>query len=87
MDYLNEIKEIWSMVLDKMKQKFSSTAMNLWFGDAEITSFVNNTLTINAASEFKMQIIREKYVSQLEEIFEEFMGFHVSIEVVSKAPP
>ena len=34
-----------------------------------------------------MQIIKEKYISQIEEIFEEFMGFHVSIEVVSKNAP
>lgn len=84
MDYLAEIKEIWSMVLDKMKQKFSSTAMNLWFGDIEIISFENNTLTISAGSEFKMQIIKEKYVSNLEEIFVEFMGFEINISVVSK---
>ena len=87
MDYLDEIKEIWSMVLDKMRQKFSSTAVNLWFGDAQIVSFANNTLTINAASEFKMQIIKEKYISQIEDIFEEFMGFRIPIQVVANNAP
>jgi chromosomal replication initiator protein len=87
MDYLDEIKEIWSMVLDKMRQKFSSTAVNLWFGDAQIVSFANNTLTINVASEFKMQIIKEKYASQIEDIFEEFMGFRIPIQVVANSSP
>ena len=83
MNYLNEIKEIWSMVLSKMREKFSATAVNLWFGDAEIISFSNNILTISASSEFKMQIINEKYITHIEEIFEEFMGFKIPIKVIS----
>ena len=84
MDYLAEIKEIWSMVQDKMKQQLGTTAMNLWFGDVEIISFSNYTLTLMTSTEFKMQIIKEKYLSQLEEIFKDLMGFHISIEVISK---
>ena len=83
MDFLTEIKEIWSMVQDKMKQKLSSTAMDLWFGDIEIISFSENTLTMETTSEFKMNIIKDKYVSQLEEIFTDFMGFPIKIVVIS----
>ena len=84
MDYIKEINEIWSMVQDRMKQQISITAMNLWFGDIEITSFSGNTLTLTASSEFKQQIITEKYLSQLEELFDEFMGFDIKISVLSK---
>ena len=86
MDFLREIKEIWSMVQDTMKQKLSTTAMNLWFGDIEIISFSENTLTMATTSEFKMNIIKDKYVSQLEEIFTDFMGFPIKIEIESKNP-
>ena len=86
MDFLSEIKEIWSMVQDRMKQKLSTTAMNLWFGDVEIISFSENTLTMATTSEMKMKIIKEKYVPQLEEIFTEFMGFQIKIVVESKNP-
>ena len=75
MDYLKEIKEIWSLVQDSMKQQLSSTAMNLWFGDIEIISFSENSLTMATTSEFKMKIIKDKYLSQLEELFSDFMGF------------
>ena len=68
------------------KQKLSSTAMNLWFGDIEIISFSENTLTMETTSEFKMNIIKDKYVSQLEEIFTDFMGFPIKIVVISKNP-
>lgn len=86
MDFLREIKEIWSMVQDRMKQQLSTTAMNLWFGDIEIISFSENTLTMATTSEFKMNIIKDKYVPQLEEIFTDFMGFQIKIIVESKNP-
>ena len=86
MDYLAEIREIWSMVQDKMKQQLGTTAMNLWFGDIEIISFSNYTLTLMTSTEFKMQIINEKYLSQLEDIFKDLMGFSIKIVVVSKNP-
>ena len=86
MDFLKEIKEIWSMVQDRMKQQLSSTAMNLWFGDIEIISFSENTLTMATTSEFKMNIIKDKYIAQLEEIFTDFMGFRIKIVVESKNP-
>ena len=84
MDYLKEINEIWSLVQDSLKQQLSSTAMNLWFGDLEIISFSGNTLTMETTSEFKMKIIKEKYVDQLEEIFSEFMGFDINIVISAK---
>ena len=86
MDFLREIKEIWVMVQDNMKQQLSSTAMNLWFGDIEITSFSNDTLTMTTSTEFKMNTIKEKYLSQIESLFEEFMGFRIKIEVKFRNP-
>ena len=86
MDYLKEIKEIWSLVQDSMKQQLSSTAMNLWFGDIEIISFSENSLTMATTSEFKMKIIKDKYLSQLEELFSDFMGFKINVIVESKNP-
>jgi len=84
MDYLNEIKEIWSMVQDKMKQQLGTTAMNLWFGDIDITSFSDYTLTLTTSTEFKKKIINEKYLDQVKALFEDFMGFPINIVVDAK---
>ena len=76
MDYLNEINEIWSMVKGQIKQKIGTTAMELWFGDAEITSFSDdNILTLVAGSDFKKKIITDRYLSDLEALFKEFCQF------------
>ena len=83
MDYLNEINEIWSMVKEQVRQKIGTTALDLWFGDAEITSFSDdNVLTIAAGTDFKKKIITDRYLSELEGLFKEFMGFEIKINVV-----
>ncbi len=87
MDYLQGIEEIWSMVKEKMSQKISTTAVNLWFGNSPVVSFENNNLTIGVDSEFKKSIICGKYIPLLEETFEEIMGFHVSISIDALPAP
>ena len=86
MDYLNEINEIWSMVKNKIKQKIGNTAMELWFGDAEITSFSDdNIITLIVGSDFKKKIIIERYLGELEAQFKEFMGFDIKFDIESKS--
>ena len=86
MDYLNEINEIWSMVKNQIKQKIGNTAMELWFGDAEITSFSDdNVITLIAGSDFKKKIIIERYLTELEALFKEFMGFDIKFDIRSKS--
>lgn len=81
MNYLDEITEIWSMVKERMRQKLSLVAMDLWFGDITIKSFKDNTLTLVTPSTFKQNIICDKYKNQLEELFEEFMGFEIIVNI------
>ena len=86
MDYLNEINEIWSMVKNQIKHKIGNTAMELWFGDAEITSFSDdNVITLIAGSDFKKKIIIERYLTELEALFKEFMGFDIKFDIRSKS--
>ena len=86
MDYLNEINEIWSMVKGQIKQKIGTAPMELWFGDSEITSFSDdNILTLVAGTDFKKKIITDRYLSDLEALFKEFMGFEIKIDVESKS--
>ncbi len=86
MDYLNEINEIWSMVKNRIQQKLGVTAMNLWFGDAEIVSFSDdNVLKLAVGTDFKKKIITERYTPEIETLFKEFMGFDIKIEVESKS--
>ncbi len=81
MKYVEEIMEIWEMVKDQLKQKLSRTAVDLWFGELLFKSFENNTITFTTTSEFKLGIIKDKYLSMVEEEFENLMGFHINVDV------
>lgn len=72
------------MVQDKMRQQLGTNAMNLWFGDIEISSFSDTTLTLTTSTDFKKKIINEKFLDQLEAGFEDFMGFHIDIAVEAR---
>lgn len=87
MDYIEEISEIWDMVKDRLRQKISRAAVDLWFGELTIESFSNNTLTMSTLSEFKKKIICDKYIGELETLFEEFMGFHISVNIIFTGIP
>lgn len=81
MDYLKEIEEIWSMVKESLSKKISTPVVNLWFGNSSILSYQNDTVTIGVESEFKKERICEKYIPLVEDVFEEIMGFHVTVNI------
>ena len=79
--------EIWEMVKESLKTKLSRTAVDLWFGELQFKSFENNTITFATTSEFKLEIIKDKYIPMIEEEFEDLMGFHINIDVVFEGVP
>ncbi|MBR2334798.1 MAG: chromosomal replication initiator protein DnaA [Clostridia bacterium] len=84
MENLNEIKEIWTMILGELQQRLnlSNTAMTLWFGDISITSFSDNILSIKTSTDYKKEIIESRYIAHIEDLFEVFMGFRIAVAVL-----
>lgn len=78
---------IWEMVKEQLKSRLSRTAVDLWFGELQFKSFENNTITFTTTSEFKLGIIKDKYISMVEEEFENMMGFHIGVEVEFNGEP
>ena len=87
MKYVEEIMAIWEMVKEQLKSRLSRTAVDLWFGELQFKSFENNTITFTTTSEFKLGIIKDKYISMVEEEFENMMGFHIGVEVEFNGEP
>ena len=84
MENLNEIKEIWTMILGELQQRLnlSNTAMTLWFGDISVSSFSNNVLSVTTSTDYKKEVIETRYISHIENLFEVFMGFNISVNVL-----
>ena len=80
--YLEELGQIWSLVMDSFRETLSETTINLWFGDVEIISFENDTLTIGSPGEFKFNTIQNKYIDKIRQKFCELLGFEINVNLV-----
>ncbi len=79
--YMDEIRGVWEMVKDSFREKLSETTINLWFGELEIISFLDDTITMATSSEFKFKIINEKYIEDIRAGFCKLLGFDVQVNL------
>ena len=86
MSYLDDIKNIWISVKESFRDILAQTVIDLWFGELNIVSFENNCLSFTTDSEFKYQIITEKYLDMLQERFKDFLGFDIEINLILVKP-
>ena len=75
------------MVITGVQQRLelSSYAVNLWFGDIEIKSFSGNTLTLTISTTLKKNTVKDKFLPTIEELFEEFIGFHINVIIEERS--
>lgn len=78
---MESFAELFVLVLERCKENLSDVAFNLWLKDIEPVSLDNSTAYLKVNSEFKMNIIREKYTSILKLAFSEVMGFDVEVRI------
>jgi chromosomal replication initiator protein len=61
--------------------KFSLATYRLWFMDLKIESLTKNEVVLIVNSAYKAEIITDRYLSVLEEYFEEVLGFHIDVYI------
>ena len=80
---MESFREVFSKVSEYCKTQMSEVAYNLWISDIQPVKFDAETGTayLFVRSEFKRNIIMEKYADILSRGFEETMGFAVKIHI------
>ncbi len=91
-NYIEEIKEVWHLVLEAFRIKISESTTNLWFGDLEIISCEDSiddssnttefSITMGTSSEFKFDIIQKKYLSDIQNEFCRLLGLNVHVNLI-----
>lgn len=92
---MQELKSLWEDVAARLAQKYSASAINLWFEEAAIVSLDETSVNIRVFNEFKKGIIEKRFMGTLAEIFEELIGYPIRVELslkdlepsTSKIPP
>lgn len=83
---MESFADLFELVLDRCKDKISDVAFKLWLKDIVPVSLDNSTAHLRVTSEFKMNIVREKYTGILSTAFEEVLGFPVDLAITCEAP-
>jgi len=86
-NYIEAIREVWKMVMESFRERLSESTVNLWFGDIEILSYQNDTVTMGIASEFKFDTIHNRYMDSIKEAFCRLLGFDVEVNLVFTGSP
>lgn len=74
--------ELWQIVRDYCKNHVTETVYNLWLDPIELISFEENKVVLSV-SEFKKNIINNKFMNLLNEAFENTLGFNIDIEIIT----
>lgn len=81
-DSLESFDQVFHLVKENCRQGMSDIAYSLWIKDIEPVKFEDSTAVLKVKSEFKKNILEEKYIPSISKAFLEIMGFEVSIQVL-----
>ncbi len=75
---MDSFEEIWQLVKEELKKQVTEVAYNVWLSPLEFIKFENDTVFLSI-SEFKKNIITDKFMAPLNNAFETILGFRVQI--------
>ena len=78
---MNSFDEILYFVKDFCKTQMTEVAFNLWIKDIEPVKLTGDEAHIRVNSEFKKNIVSEKYKDLLSKGFENVLGFPVEVKI------
>ena len=82
MDILDLLGVLWDGIKQYYRTKLGELICEVWFGDLELKGFKDGTITMATPSEIKINVIKSKYLAEIEQKFSENLGMNVKIELV-----
>lgn len=84
---MDSFEELFGIVSDYCKTQMTEVAHNLWIRDIVPVRFENDVAVLGVNSEFKKNLVVEKYSALLSKGFEEALGFPVKVQIECLAAP
>ena len=78
---MDSFEELFSMVKEYCKTQMTEVAYKIWIKDIAPVSFDNDTVVLGVSSDFKKNIVTEKYKALLSKGFEQTLGFPVEVNI------
>ncbi len=83
---MDSFEEIYSLVSDYCKTQMTEVAFNLWIKDIIPMKLTSEYVRLGVNSEFKQNIVSEKYKDLLSRGFERVLGFPVEVRIECVLP-
>ena len=78
---MDSFEELFSMVKEYCKTQMTEVAYKIWIKDIAPVSFDNDSVVLGVSSDFKKNIVTEKYKVLLSKGFEQTLGFPVEVNI------
>lgn len=77
--------DILEMALTQMQktQNISPVSLTAWFDDVTVVSFASEVLTLHSPSDFKREIIENRFIAPLQEALKELMSCVINVVIVT----
>ena len=80
---MNSLQEIWESVLALLGAELTPTAMNTWFSECSVVELSGNQLVIHTPSEFKRDIIVQRYAETISRALSDLFSAEMSLLVLA----
>lgn len=84
---LNSVNDIWSLVLDKLRQDLSETSINTWFDEVTAVDMREKSFCVTCPNAFKRDMIQRMYVPQIREVLRDLFSRDFEVELLSGDEP
>lgn len=79
-----EAKQLWSDVLQSLKEQLSAPSYDTWLKDTEAHDVENGVFTVTAANEFQRDWLRERYSTLIEDTLKDLTGEEWTVSFIVK---
>ena len=80
---MNSFDDIWSGILDLMREKLTPVAISTWFDECSIITMDAASVTLLVPSDFKRGVVQSRFIDVLQEAFKQVFAGDMEIRLVS----
>ncbi len=81
---MNSFDDIWSKVLDLLKNDLTPVAISTWFDECSITDISGSQVTLVIPSDFKRGVVESRFMGVLKDAFSEIFSGDLDIRLLGQ---
>ena len=80
---MESFSEVFNIVKNILRENLTEPAYNLWIEPLQAVGLQDNVVTLMSPSAFHCSTIQHNYETRIKDVFDEVMGFDVTLRFIS----